>query len=685
MPYMVQNKTMKLYPQYFIFFLILFVVSCTKKTTTTSSRNDSVEKYLKLASIDTLPTETRKEYNHKAFSFIDLEKNDSTVRWYLCETALNSMNFKDSIGYLEKSKLHLKKSKESNDTLNLARYYRYLAAFYSYDKLKPDSALHYYNKSQKLYLETNKRDELAIVYLNKGYCYSDFSDYMAAELSYNLALNIFREKKDNFKIRITLTSLGIVKHNIKNYLDAIEYHIEALKILDKIDVFHKKVVIEDMRKNSYVNIGNSYREMGQFNKAIFYFIEAQKIEGIKLNDISGYIKNNLGYCYLKQNNFERLPKLFKDAAKIFDSCGIKNEAAISRIYLAEYYAKVKDTSTAIQYANKALQLAKESKSSYYHLYTLSNAGTINKKKAPQYIAEYHRLNDSLLFEERKARNQYFKIQLETDEITQEKEKAIKQKWIQTSIITSVLLIVILLFVIYKQQSQKKEFLLIQNQQKANEEIYQLMLQQQRKEEEAKQKEKKRIALELHDNVMNKLASTRFNLFTLTQQTNTENTNNAKQHIQTIKEIEDEIRNLTHELSKEHFTEDNSFANIVAVLVHQQNQMYRTKYELQIDEEINWDTISAEIKMNLYRIIQEAIHNCNKYANATQVKINLTKENNQLQLSIKDNGIGFDVNEAKQGIGLHNMQQRIDSIRGTITIHSKPGIGTEINCNVEIKS
>lgn len=106
---MVQNKTMKLHLKYCIFFLILLIISCTKKTTTTNSHNDSVEKYLKLASIDTLPTETRKRYNHKAFSFIDLEKNDSTVRWYLCETAFKFSILKDSINYFEKSKLHYKK------------------------------------------------------------------------------------------------------------------------------------------------------------------------------------------------------------------------------------------------------------------------------------------------------------------------------------------------------------------------------------------------------------------------------------------------------------------------------------------------------------------------------------------------------------------------------------------------
>lgn len=234
MTYMVQKTTI------LIAILTVVVISCNKKSSTTNTRNDSVEKYLKLASIDTLPLETRKKYNNKAFSFIDLEKNDTTVRWYLSEVTFNTLDFKDSLDYFEKSKFHYQKSIERNDTLNLARFYRCLAAFYSYDKLKPDSALYYYNKSQRFYLKTNKLDELAIVYLNKGYCYSDFSDYMAAELSYKLALDIFEERKDYLKIRIVLTSIGNVKHNIKHYKEAINFHKESNIILDKIMTSQKK-------------------------------------------------------------------------------------------------------------------------------------------------------------------------------------------------------------------------------------------------------------------------------------------------------------------------------------------------------------------------------------------------------------------------------------------------------------
>ena len=672
-------------PRYFVIILcfLLFLVSCTKKTTVTNSQNDSVEKYLKLATIDTLPTETRKNYNNRAFSFIDLEKNDSLVRWYLSEVSWNSICLNDSTCFYNISKIHYKKSNDSEDSINLARCLRFKGFFLKGIK-KTDSSFFYYLNAEKFLITTKNKLELFKVLYNKGYLLNNCNDFHSANYNTYRALLIIR-KIDNNDLKFeTLNLLGNIHHNLKEYKEAINYHKEALNLIKKENLKSEKG--NSKFGTSLNNIGNSYRELGDYSNAISYFKLALNNRYELNNDpvLKSYLLNNLGYCYLKQNDFKEIPNLFIEAARIFDSCGIKNESAISRIYLAEYYAKVKDTTTAIKYSDKALQLVKESKSSYYYLYILSNAGLINKQKAPEYFAEYHHLNDSLLFEERKARNQYLKVQLETDEITQQKEKAIKQKWVQTSIIATVLIIVILLFVIYKQRSQKKEFILIQNQQKANEEIYQLMLNQQSKEEEAKQKEKKRIAIELHDNVMNKLASTRFNLFSLTRKSNSQSLEQAVRHIDSIKEVEDEIRSITHELSKETFSKSNSFASLLTQMINEQNQIYSTHYQLELDVTINWDIILSEIKMNYYRIIQEAIHNCNKYSLASNCTISLFYKMNQLCLSISDNGKGFEVEAAKQGIGLQNMKQRMQSIEGKISINSELGKGTQINCSVEIR-
>lgn len=83
-------------------------------------------------------------------------------------------------------------------------------------------------------------------------------------------------------------------------------------------------------------------------------------------------------------------------------------------------------------------------------------------------------------------------------------------------------------------------------------------------------------------------------------------------------------------------------------------------------------------MNIYRIIQEGINNALKYAEPTQISINIQAIENELIIKVKDNGKGFDTNEIEAGNGLRNMKKRADEINATYHFSSKVGEGTEIS-------
>ena len=304
--------------------------------------------------------------------------------------------------------------------------------------------------------------------------------------------------------------------------------------------------------------------------------------------------------------------------------------------------------------------------------------------APKYIKEYHEKNDSLLFIERNARNQYYRIQLETDEIKEEKDTAIKQKWLFLGVSGVVILIIVLLLIITKQRSKQKELQFLQSQQQANEEIYDLMLTQKSKEEQARQSEKKRIALELHDGVMNKLASTRMNLNRLSHQKDEEAINKCLTYIEGIHKIEQEIRNIAHNLNQEVFNDDNSVISLLNDFVATQNSITSTYYQIEIDKAIDWNAISSGIKMNIYRIVQEASHNSNKYAQALNVTISLILDEDNICLSVTDNGKGFDTEKQTEGIGLKNIQQRVETLHGKFVIQSTNNKSTSLNIAIPFK-
>ena len=88
-----------------------------------------------------------------------------------------------------------------------------------------------------------------------------------------------------------------------------------------------------------------------------------------------------------------------------------------------------------------------------------------------------------------------------------------------------------------------------------------------------------------------------------------------------------------------------------------------------------------IEINVYRIIQEALHNMMKYAKAEEVTITFQDDDGFLTVTIHDNGIGFDTKRVTEGLGLLHMQERISHVNGTIHIDSKKDEGTTIRFSV----
>lgn len=662
----------------FLLLVLITFFGCNTKTTDkkTSATNDSIQKYLALAGNDTLDFDKRIKYNDRAVSFIDMEKNDSLTREYLNLVVYNYLFVKDFISFKKYSDSYYKKSILEKDTLGLARYYRYIGSYYLRKNIF-DTAFYFYIKSEKLYKKIKNEEGTAFVYSNMCHAQFKLDDYLGCEVSAKKAYRYFEKVNDFDKQFQLLANIGNANHNLNQYEKAIAAFESALSLAKKKNLKKKKYSYIGTCLN---NIGNIYRVKKKYKTAIYYFKLGLQEKNIAHRDpeIYAYLLNNLGYCYLKTNNNNKLSQLFEQSKKIFDSLDVKNESAVSDIYLSEFYIKRRDTLKANLHAESALQLAKEAKAPYYYLTALSNAGSINPKKAPKYIKEYHQINDSILFIERNARNQYYKIQLETDEIAQQKDTALKQRSIVIVIALVLLFIAILIFIIARQRLKQKELRLLQTQQKANEEIYQLMLTQENKEEEARQIEKKRIGRELHDGIMNKLASTRLNLSILSINQDKETIEKCLSKISDIQNIEREIRNIAHDLNQDVFHNSDSFTKLLEDFVIEQNKISDTIFTFEINSAIDWATISNSKKMNLYRIIQEACHNINKHAKAKKATISILIDGKNICLSITDNGIGFNSAISEKGIGLKNIQYRVKLLNGKLSIRSKPNFTTSIN-------
>jgi signal transduction histidine kinase len=95
-------------------------------------------------------------------------------------------------------------------------------------------------------------------------------------------------------------------------------------------------------------------------------------------------------------------------------------------------------------------------------------------------------------------------------------------------------------------------------------------------------------------------------------------------------------------------------------------------------------LSPALEITLYRVVQQALNNVVRHADATEVHIRVVEDEDVIQCSIQDDGAGFNVEEMSQrvrkqgaGLGLKGMQERVETLHGTFLILSAPGSGTKV--------
>jgi signal transduction histidine kinase len=196
-------------------------------------------------------------------------------------------------------------------------------------------------------------------------------------------------------------------------------------------------------------------------------------------------------------------------------------------------------------------------------------------------------------------------------------------------------------------------------------------------------ERYEIGSELHDNVYQILIAAQMTLGNLKNSLPPSNDKYLNQCQEYISLASKEIRALSHQLAPVFF-KDTSVQDAFNMLLTNFNIENRYKIAQNFDSTLNESIISQEIQLNLYRILQEQLRNIAKHSNANSIEVNLQIKDN-IKLQISDDGIGFDVNTIKDGIGLANIKRRAELFLGKISIDSSPGNGCKIEVEIPVKN
>ncbi|MDQ6903239.1 MAG: PAS domain S-box protein [Bacteroidota bacterium] len=188
-------------------------------------------------------------------------------------------------------------------------------------------------------------------------------------------------------------------------------------------------------------------------------------------------------------------------------------------------------------------------------------------------------------------------------------------------------------------------------------------------------EKNKLGRELHDNINQILATVKIYLGLAKSGQNVEEDLVGKSYDYVIEAMK-AIRKLSHSLAAPSLEESN-LKEALHRLIEDINVLNDLKIQLLIEE--NCFEINKDKELTLYRIVQEQLSNIIKYANAKTVIIQVKIVDDNLLLSVVDDGVGFDTLKKSAGIGLHNIRSRIEFYGGKMIIASSPGKG----CAVEV--
>lgn len=431
-----------------------------------------------------------------------------------------------------------------------------------------------------------------------------------------------------------------LKKSFYNLLGMLYY--EQRNTAKSHEFYTKVLALTDTPRDSavlYNNIANTYKGVDDFENAKETLLKAYGIIP-RLTDTltEALILDNLGFIYFKlDNSTEDLP-LMKQALQLRET--VKDTSALYTSYshLAQYYYAVDSLDASKKNALKALEFAEAINAAIYKHDAL---GLLTVLSSDDYAKAYKTLNDSLSKADQERANKFALLKYDYSEFERkalasqlEEEQQETRTIIAVAVALIIALLSVFLYFILKSKHKKEKL----------QHVFAT---------------ESRISKQIHDEVAN-------DVFQFMTKLEGETTN-----VYLIDDLQ-RIYNKTRDISKEHslLEDDGPFANTIKDLV----LSYSDAAISVIDKgsaAINWEAFSKMKRTTIYKVLQELLINMKKHSQASVAVLMFKKEGKKLVISYTDNGVGSTL---KKSTGLHNVENRIESINGIITFDTEPNKG-----------
>lgn len=540
------------------------------------------------------------------------------------------------------------------------------------DKNLSNKAFIYFNYADKVFSKIKHLEGMTETYLNISEMFMYLNDYSVSE---NYLMKAERLLK-KFKNERLLKLLILIKVNIFN----IHYKYGASKTLLENALKHgvSDVIFEKKNRaelKEALMLSYSYNKMYNESHQLMNELKKDEFKGNLMYELIIDVENKINLY----KNFDAISEYEYYLRKCKGSSDL--QFLIYREY-TNYLLSIQSFEKAKQMANRAYQLSKKGLSPFDILNSLVMLSKADPSKRLFAITEYDRVVDELLVKKRYQQNNFYKIQLETNQLALAKVKTERQRNQLMWGLLGASLLSLIIFLIYRNRLFRLRHEINKKNQKSNARIEELLVKNQEIEAQTRKHLLRSIAMEIHDNVLNRLASTRYQLFKLHFKQDKQTLHEAMEGIDHIQQVENELRLLTHNLTNESQSATISLLSMIQELIDIHHEVYDQEVEFTVSQ-WDWEQLPNETKINCLRIVQEALLNITKHAKATRISIQFIHDTHHLRFRISDNGKGMEAVKTIKGIGLKNLEERAQMMAAKIDVYSTPAEGTTLQITLPI--
>ncbi len=597
-----------------------------------------------------------------------------------------------------------------------------LSSHFEYYFTSPDQLL----PASSLGLSSNQKDAYARMYADyfEANRFYEKKNYLQADVLWQKALESAVKEDFNYEeLHILRPALNNICFLTGNYSRAMRVSTEGLLKAGRIN--------DEMQAAHFNNvIGHIHMKQGNDREALNYFSKFLK-EAVSLNDtlLYGQALCNLGELYFNRSLFDSSIMVFQRALDLYASAephGNQNFSPQERkaFVLSKISATWRmsgDYPRALAYASEALQIAMNNpgineydKSGYLintgmifsHLriqdsatrYLQAGIDVARKIQHREYLRDGFRelasvfssmqVFDSAFFYQQAYLDQRDSIEMESGQLEifqqeislreeqQHEAQAVlveKQRNLRNIIAGIAIALIVIMYLLYNRRRLKQKEKYQQELNKQQIDLFNAVA-------SAQDQERKRIAQDIHDSLGAILSATKLKLSGI-QQISLEGqdtpSNQFREILSLLDEASSELRSISHNIMPASLSK----LGLVSALINLTETISANAgFNISFSAYDLRERLPEEMEMSIYRIILELVNNIVRHSQASEATIQLIGFPDYINISIEDNGIGFNytaIVKEQKGIGLGNIQSRVNYLNGTLHIDAREGRGTVV--------